>query len=188
MGAAVARVERLRLRVKINGAMQSIMPGASCASRGADGAHEELRTEVISRWPGFHRYVEQLVKIAVDKVQGHGPTSAEVRMFCCSKASIDNPYFMMPCFRVDTPTWCDLPLARSYYKHSPMEWFDDKNVCNDVRLRIILIELGRLGFETSVRHTCSDITLRIGVPPARVGADSISTVKIHGVDVAPDQA
>jgi hypothetical protein len=158
--------------VKINGELITVR--GSVISE----AHESLRRSVISRWPTFDLCVNRIIDDTKMEVQSLGARSDELdtdvlenvpcdclssnsstskmiakkhlvvhREFTLAEVSddIDSNLFelqsMAPMFMNagNTPVRC-----------GRWKWTDEKNVCNELRLRVLKSELERLGFVCTV--------------------------------------
>lgn len=149
--------------VRVNGTPYWLHPGFSNQA-------EELRTKcILDEWPAFDQYVMGII----------AEVQKDIEVFC-SEAKLlkdDVPqkssFIREPPSRVALPKTCFVLSKAIYYegfrrwKHV---WLDPTHVCSRERLRVLVAELTRRGFECDFElgdgngapHSSAPLTLQVG--------------------------
>eukprot|EP00928_Gymnodinium_smaydae_P047229 TRINITY_DN31505_c0_g1_i1.p1 TRINITY_DN31505_c0_g1~~TRINITY_DN31505_c0_g1_i1.p1 ORF type:complete len:314 (+),score=22.50 TRINITY_DN31505_c0_g1_i1:55-942(+) len=128
-----ARYFLLPNTVKINGASYTLRSGT------ADVACDKAIEKVVNEWPTFQYFIEDLINKVQKTFDSIAQTSSEVHSDVqqCSQEGL----------LMSTLPRERIILSRLNSSTGRHMWLDQKNICNKERLRIVLNELEKRGFD-----------------------------------------
>eukprot|EP00928_Gymnodinium_smaydae_P068349 TRINITY_DN5145_c0_g1_i1.p1 TRINITY_DN5145_c0_g1~~TRINITY_DN5145_c0_g1_i1.p1 ORF type:complete len:298 (+),score=42.14 TRINITY_DN5145_c0_g1_i1:59-895(+) len=164
--------------VRINGMSYSLRP------RATNNAFDAAEAAIVDNWPGFEKYVEQVLSETQKELKALGERSKIVDNAAAHQILLSRRHQQIPQDHCDMDklpkkSFLLASVDRSGYRS---EWCDSENICNKWRLQVMLAELKKRGFEGELVYVGGDLQLRVGVGNT-ASAPGKSLVQVDGVRV-----
>lgn len=140
--------------VKIDGRLYGI------GKARAEDLNEKLRSCVLAKWPTFPTYLNKILNDVGETFDSLCEGTDDVKHPITDCSRLDKEARESICFA--------LPLADPVVqgrREFSCEWSDASNVCNVLRLQVLLDELRKLGYECRARHENYQVAAEVRVPP-----------------------
>eukprot|EP00928_Gymnodinium_smaydae_P068350 TRINITY_DN5145_c0_g1_i2.p1 TRINITY_DN5145_c0_g1~~TRINITY_DN5145_c0_g1_i2.p1 ORF type:complete len:301 (+),score=43.94 TRINITY_DN5145_c0_g1_i2:59-904(+) len=162
--------------VRINGMSYSLRPGA------ANNAFDVAEAAIVDQWPGFEKYVEQVLSETQKELKALGEQSKTVKNLAAHQIALSQRNGQIPHdhFDMDKLPKKSFIVASAHRSGHGYEWCDPENICNKERLQVMLAGLKKRGFDGEIVFASGDVQLRVGVGTT-ASAPGQSGAKLDGV-------